>query len=132
VLRALEVFEATGRPLSEWQRVRAAPPLLPLHESAAFVIEPDRNTLYARIDRRFDRMAEAGAIDEVRALLVQNLDPDLPAMKAIGVREFGSFIRGETSLAEAIAKAKTQSRRYAKRQTTWFRHQMKDWRRIAG
>jgi tRNA dimethylallyltransferase len=132
VLRALEVFEATGRPLREWQRADPAPPLVPLNGAAAFVIEPERKTLYARIEERFDAMASAGAIDEVRALLEQNLDPDLPAMKAIGMREFGVFIRGESSLAAAITKAKTESRRYAKRQSTWFRHQMKDWQRIEG
>ena len=132
VLRALEVVEATGRPLSEWQKADPAPPLISQKEAAAFVIEPERKALYARIEKRFDQMASARAIDEVRALLAQNLDPDLPAMKAIGVREFASFIRGETSLDAAVAKAKTESRRYAKRQMTWFRHQMRDWRRIEG
>jgi tRNA dimethylallyltransferase len=132
VLRALEVLEATGRPLSEWQKIEPAAPLVPLKEATPFVIEPERRILYARIEERFDAMARAGAIDEVRALLEQNLSPDLPAMKAIGVREFAAFIRGESSLETAVTKAKTESRRYAKRQSTWLRHQMKDWRRTEG
>ena len=131
ILRALEVFESTGQPLSEWQKAPPLPPLLPAGVTAAFVIEPDRTTLYRRIEERFDRMVQAGAVEEVRALLDQKLPEDLPAMKAIGVREFSAVIRGETTLATAIEKAKTESRRYAKRQTTWFRHQMKDWRRLA-
>jgi tRNA dimethylallyltransferase len=132
VLRALEVIEATGRPLGEWQKTTATAPLVSLDNAAAFVIEPERATLYARIEERFDRMAGTGAIEEVRALLARDLNKDLPAMKAIGVREFASFIRGELSLEAAVAKAKTESRRYAKRQSTWFRHQMKDWRRLEG
>lgn len=130
VLRALEVLEVTGRPLGEWQKTPPAAPLISLDETASFVIEPERAILYRRIEERFDRMASAGAIEEVRVLLAQSLDTDLPAMKAIGVREFAAFIRGELTLDAAVAKAKTESRRYAKRQSTWFRHQMKDWRRI--
>ena len=132
VLRALEVFEVTGRPLSEWQKMPPTAPLLPMRDAASFVIEPERSLLYRRIEERFDRMASAGGVEEVRALLAQNFDKDLPAMKAIGVREFASFIRGEQTLAAAVTKAKTESRRYAKRQSTWFRHQMKDWRRLEG
>jgi tRNA dimethylallyltransferase len=130
VLRALEVLEVTGRPLGEWQKLPPAPPLVSMDDTATFVIEPERAILYRRIEERFDRMASAGAVEEVRALLTQQLDKDLPAMKAIGVREFASFIRGEFSLDAAVTKAKTESRRYAKRQSTWFRHQMADWRRI--
>jgi tRNA dimethylallyltransferase len=132
ILRALEVFEATGRPLSEWQRMPPLPPVLSAAETAAFVVETDRVTLYRRIEERFERMVEAGALDEVRTLLGKGLDPELPAMKAIGVREFSAVIRGEVAVAAAVEKAKTESRRYAKRQTTWFRHQMPDWRRIEG
>ena len=131
ILRALEVFEATGRPLGEWRKVPPLPPLLMAGETAAFVIEPDRTTLYRRIEERFERMVDAGAVEEVRSLLDQRLPENLPAMKAIGVREFSAVIQGEVTLAAAIEKAKMESRRYAKRQTTWFRHQMKDWRRLA-
>jgi tRNA dimethylallyltransferase len=108
------------------------PPLLSAGDVASFVVEPDRETLYRRIEERFDGMVEAGALEEVRALLGRKLDPELPAMKAIGVREFSAVIRGEATAAVAIEKAKTESRRYAKRQSTWFRHQMRDWQRIDG
>lgn len=131
-LRALEVLETSGRPLHEWQRMPPLPPLLSAGDVASFVVEPDRETLYRRIEERFDGMVEAGALEEVRALLGRKLDPELPAMKAIGVREFSAVIRGEANAAVAIEKAKTESRRYAKRQSTWFRHQMRDWQRIDG
>lgn len=130
ILRALEVFEATGRPLAEWQNVPPLPPLVSPAETAAFVLDVDRETLYRRIEARFDRMVGEGALAEVEALIAQKLDPNLPAMKAIGVREFSAVLRGELPLDAAIAKAKMESRRYAKRQSTWFRHQMRDWRRL--
>ena len=75
-------------------------------------------------------MVDGGALDEVAALLRLDLDPDLPVMKAIGVRAFAAHLRGATTLADAVAQAKAESRRYAKRQTTWFRQQMRDWTRI--
>ena len=87
--------------------------------------------LYRRIEERFDRMLAAGALDEVRALLQRELPKALPAMKAIGVREIAAFLQDEIPLEEAAARAKTETRRYAKRQVTWFRHQMRDWQRIA-
>ncbi len=130
VLRALEVFEGTGRSILEWQRTRAAPPLLPPEAAARFVVEAPRSTLYARIENRFDRMVEVGALDEVAALLRRGLDPDLPVMKAIGVRAFAAHLRGDATLEDAVAQAKAESRRYAKRQTTWFRQQMRNWTRI--
>ena len=130
VLRALEVFEGTGRSILEWQGMRAAPPLLPPEATARFVIEATRPILYERIEDRFDRMVEGGALDEVAALLRLDLDPDLPVMKAIGVRAFAAHLRGAMPLEDAVAQAKTESRRYAKRQTTWFRQQMRDWARI--
>jgi tRNA dimethylallyltransferase len=132
ILRALEVFDATGRALSDWQRMPPLPPPLSGEDAAAFVIEPERKELYRRIEKRFDAMVEHGAIKEVRALLARNLDKDLPVLKAIGVREFTAVIRGEADVTAAIEKAKTESRRYAKRQTTWFRHQMRDWTRVEG
>ena len=129
ILRALEVLTATGAPLSEWRR-RASPPLLPLAQAARFVLAPERATLYARIDARFDEMISAGALDEVAALVRQELDPALPVMKATGVRELAAHLAGETSLEEAAARAKQETRRYAKRQWTWARHQMADWERV--
>ncbi len=129
-LRALEVLDATGRTLDEWRSAPAVPPVVGA-DAPRVVLEPDRAELHRRIEARFDHMAEAGALDEVVALLAQNLDPELPAMKAIGVRAFAAHLSGEISLAAAIARAKTETRRYAKRQTTWFRNQAPDWPRAA-
>lgn len=126
--RALEVFEATGRPLSDWQAQSAPGP--DLGDWRAVVLEPPREALYARCDERFTAMIEAGAIEEARALLARGLDPALPAMKAVGVRELGTFLGGQSSLEKAIAAAQLQTRRYAKRQLTWFRNQAPDWPRI--
>ncbi|MCX5481447.1 tRNA (adenosine(37)-N6)-dimethylallyltransferase MiaA [Kaistia geumhonensis] len=129
VLRALEVIEATGRPLADWQRDAGSPPVIDLAEARAIVLEPDRAELYARIDRRFDLMVATGALEETRALIARGLDPSLPAMKAIGIREFSAYLEGTLSLEDAIARAKMESRRYAKRQGTWFRNQMGGWGR---
>lgn len=129
-LRALEVLDTTGRPLSAWQMMESAPPRIAA-DVPRFVLEPERAELHRRIEARFDRMVAGGALAEVEALLAQGLDPDLPAMKAIGVRAFAAHLRGETSLEAAIAAAKAETRRYAKRQSTWFRNQMPDWPRIA-
>ncbi len=130
VLRALEVVEATGRPLSHWQEKTSAPPLVDLTDAAAYVLAPDRATLYGRIGRRFDAMVAEGGLDEAAALLALGLDPELPAMKAIGVREFRCYLAGEIELPDAIERAKMETRRYAKRQSTWFRHQMAGWRPV--
>ena len=132
IVRALEVLEATGRPLGEWQKIRAALPLLPPGDTARFVVEVPRAVLHQRIGERVDRMVDQGALEEVGTLVARRLDPDLPAMKAIGVRSFAAFLRQEIPLDEAIAEANQETRRYAKRQATWFRHQMRDWARIAG
>jgi tRNA dimethylallyltransferase len=117
-------------PLSEWQG-RAAPPLLPAGEATRLVLTPERRALYARIEARFDEMIEAGALDEVAALIKLRIDPSLPVMKATGVRELAAHLAGEISLEEAAARAKAETRRYAKRQMTWGRHQMPDWARVA-
>lgn len=130
VLRALEVVEATGRPLAAWQKEAGLPPLIDRAAARAFVVAPDRAQLHERINTRFDAMVSAGALEEARALLSHDLDPALPAMKAIGLREFGSFLAGATTRDAAVAAAKTQTRRYAKRQETWFRNQMADWERV--
>lgn len=130
IVRALEVIEATGASLSGWREAHRSRPLLPPGSTVRVVMEPDRATLYGRIESRLDAMVAGGALDEVRALLDRGLAPDMPVMKAIGMREFAASLAGDTSLAEAIALAKTQSRRYAKRQGTWFRNQFGDWRRV--
>jgi tRNA dimethylallyltransferase len=129
VARALEVLDATGHPLRVWQAGEGSAPLVGV-EAMRLVIEPDRADLYARIGDRLDRMVEAGAVDEVRTLLSRDLDPDLPVMKAIGVREFAAVLHGRAALPDAVEEAKRNSRRYAKRQMTWFRNQMPDWVRM--
>jgi tRNA dimethylallyltransferase len=126
VVRALEVIDATGVSLAEWQGGNAAPLLAP-GDSLRLVVAPEREPLYAAIDARFDRMIEQGVVDEVRALLALKLDPGLPAMRAHGVRELAAYLSGALTHEEAVAKAKTESRRYAKRQMTWARRFMSDW-----
>jgi tRNA dimethylallyltransferase len=126
IVRALEVVDATSISLAEWQGAAAAPVLAP-EGVVRLVIAPERAPLYAAIDARFDSMVEAGAIEEVGALLALGLDPGLPAMRAHGVRELAGYLLGRTSRAEAIAKAKTETRRYAKRQMTWLKRFMWDW-----
>ena len=126
--RAMEVLEATGKPLTAWQAETS--PALPADAWRAVVIEPEREALYARCDARFDAMVDGGALDEVRALIARDLDPDLPVMKAVGVRELAAHLRGELSLAEAADLARRETRRYAKRQLTWLRNQTPDWPRV--
>jgi len=126
LVRALEVIDATSISLAEWHGGSAAPIFAP-EDVVKLVIAPEREALYAAIETRFDAMVEAGAIEEVRALLALGLDPGLPAMRAHGVRQLRSYLSGSSSRAEAIAKAKTETRRYAKRQMTWLRRFMKDW-----
>ena len=126
LLRALEVIDATSVSLSEWQGAGVAPVLSP-EAVLKLVIAPEREAVYAATDARFEAMIEAGAIEEVGSLLALGLDPSLPAMRAQGVRELASYLSGGTSLEEAMTKAKTETRRYAKRQMTWLRRFMKDW-----
>jgi tRNA dimethylallyltransferase len=123
IARALEVVEATGRSLTDWHR-DGMPPLLPSGEFFALFLAPDRDQLYARIDSRFDAMLESGALGEVAALAARNLDPLLPAMKAHGVPVLMRYLKGEITLAEAAATGRAETRHYAKRQFTWFRHQL--------
>jgi tRNA dimethylallyltransferase len=123
IARALEVVEATGRSLTDWHR-DGLPPLLPREQFRALFLEPDRDQLYARIDARFDAMLKAGALEEVAALAARHLDPLLPAMKAHGVPALIRHLQGEISLEEAAAIGRADTRHYAKRQFTWFRHQM--------
>ena len=125
--RAFEVHQATGRALTDWQADTTPAFARDFH---AVALEPPRAELYARCDARFTGMIQAGAIEEVRALLARGLDPALPAMKAVGVRELGAFVRGELGRDEAVALAQQETRRYAKRQLTWLRNQTPDWPRI--
>jgi len=128
IARALEVVEATGRSILDWQ-AEGMPALLDADTPRVF-IAPDRAALYARIDARFDAMLAAGALDEVRFLAARRLDPQLPAMKAHGVPWLIRHLAGEITLDEAARHAKLDTRHYAKRQFTWFRHQLGDWPRL--
>ncbi len=131
VLRAWEVLEATGRGLAAWKR-ETPPPLLPLAEVATLRIEPEREALYAACEARLDAMVAGGVLEEVAAVRAMGLDPESPAMKAVGAPEFMAHLAGEIPLDEAVAKAKLATRRYAKRQLTWARQQMADWQVLAG
>lgn len=122
LIRAYEVVEATGRPLSAWHQDRAPLPL-PQWNFASILVSPPRETLYEAIDRRFERMVEAGALKEVEALAQINLPADRPAMKALGMPELIAHIEGKTDINQCISKAQQASRNYAKRQLTWFRNQ---------
>ncbi len=132
VQRALEVLDATGAGLSAWRRQGRRAALLAADDAPRIVLDTPRPVLHARIAARFDGMVDSGALDEVRALVARRLDPALPVMKAIGVREIAAYLDGEMSLESAIERAKTETRRYAKRQSTWLRTQMPDWPRVAG
>jgi len=123
ILRALEIFAATGRSLAQLQGART-PPLLDPVACPAFFIAPSRPELFARINARFDKMIEAGALDEARALGSRGLDPLLPVMRAHGVPHLLSFFDGRMSLDEAIERGKSDTRHYAKRQVTFARHQL--------
>ncbi|MBY0431960.1 MAG: tRNA (adenosine(37)-N6)-dimethylallyltransferase MiaA [Rhodospirillales bacterium] len=123
LVRAWEVLEATGRPLAEWQAEPAID--VPTHARfAAIALLPARPILYAACDTRFRRMLEMGALDEVRALDALGLDPALPALKALGVPELIRHLRGEITLERAETAATRAIRNFAKRQVTWFRHQI--------
>ena len=125
--RALEVVEATGRPLSAWQREAHAAAPLAGASALRIVLAPPREVVYRRADERFDAMLKAGALDEVRALADRKLDPRLPATKALGVPQLIAHVEGRLGLEEAIETTKTQTRRYAKRQMTWMRGNMTGW-----
>ncbi|MBC6981061.1 tRNA (adenosine(37)-N6)-dimethylallyltransferase MiaA [Caulobacter sp. 17J80-11] len=126
--RAFEVHAATGRALSDWQA--DTQPRLAAGSYEALVIEPPRHVLYARCDARFDAMLAEGALEEARALLARGLGPNLPAMKAVGLRELGRHLSGELSLVDAAALGRQETRRYAKRQLTWLRNQTPEWPRF--
>lgn len=125
VSRALEVMLATGRSIFAWHGDATPASFAPLPAARIF-LAVGRDQLARRIDARFDAMIEAGAIDEVRALMARNLDPSLPAMKAHGVPWLIRHLHGEITLAEAAEGAKRDTRQYTKRQATWFRNQLPD------
>jgi len=130
VMRALEVFEATGRSLATFQGSRRPGPLAG-QELLKLFLAPERELVRARIDARFDVMMDQGALDEVAALRERRLDPLLPVMRAHGVPGLIAHLDGRLSLDEAVARGKADTRAYAKRQVTWFRHQMEGWTAVA-
>ena len=126
VTRALEVMLATGRSLTDWH-AEGMKPALDAQAAVKLFLDVERAELYRRIDGRFDAMLGSGALDEVRALASRGLDPALPAMKAHGVPWLIRHLSGEIDLVAAVEGAKRDTRRYSKRQGTWFRHQLPDW-----
>lgn len=129
IVRALEVLEATGRSLAEWQRIPGEG-VVAEDETIRLVLLPDRAELYRRCEARFDAMMRQGALDEVAALSALGLDPDLPAMTAHGVPHLLAALAGQIDLETAAERAKSDTRHYAKRQFTWIRRNMQSWRRV--
>ncbi len=129
IVRALEVFDATGRSLAAWQK-EAGAPVLREAETVRFFVSRPREELYARINARFDAMLSEGALEEVKALAAQNLDPDLPVMRAHGVKPLMDMLLGRLTEDEAVERVKTDTRRYAKRQETWAKSNMISWQRL--
>ena len=125
IARGIEVARATGRRLSEWQQVPPVP--LIAGRFAKIVLMPDREVLRARADARFARMVAEGALDEAAAMAALDLDPALPAMKALGLRPLMAHLAGALLIEEAIAAGQAETRAYAKRQETWMRTQMVAW-----
>jgi len=125
LVRAWEVAAATGRSLTDWQADAAGG--LEAESWRGVVLAPDRAALYARCDARLEAMLRDGVLDEVAALAARGLASDLPAMKAVGFREFAAHLSGKLTLQEALEAAQRETRRYAKRQSTWLRGQARDW-----
>jgi tRNA dimethylallyltransferase len=128
--RALEVILSTGRTLAEWQQERSGG-IADEVELRPLLLLPPRKWLYARCDERFAHMIDQGAVSEVERLLARKLNQNLPVMRAIGVRELSAYLLGTSTLDEAVAAGQQATRRYAKRQYTWFAHQPPaDWPRL--
>jgi tRNA dimethylallyltransferase len=124
--RAFEVLEATGKTLSHWQR-QPGVPVLDAGKCERLVVAPPRDVLAARADQRFDAMMEGGALAEVQRLAALKLSPELPIMRALGVRPLLQLLAGELSEVAAVAQAKLETRQYQKRQLTWIKRQMSAW-----
>lgn len=130
IVRALEMLEATGKPLAAFQG-KAGPMIIDPARARKFVVLPKREILHQRINSRFEKMMDMGAVEEVKALLALEASPDVPAMKAIGVPQISAMLRGEMSRDEVIETSSAATRQYAKRQMTWFRNQMDEsWERL--
>ena len=129
VQRAWEVQRATERPLAQWQDQTAAP-VLPAGAFSGIVLDSPKEWLTPRIETRFDQMLRGGALDEARAMH-DRFDPSLPSCRAIGVAEALALLRGDISHDTAVERASIATRQYAKRQRTWFRARMAEWRRVS-
>jgi tRNA dimethylallyltransferase len=129
IVRALEVLESTGRSLAQWQR-QPGEPVLAESETVRLLLVPDRAKLAAHIDARFDAMMREGALEEVRALLALGYSRELPIMRALGVEPLADHVAGKTPLDGAVAAAKADTRKYAKRQLTWLRRNMITWKPV--
>ena len=129
ILRAWEVWRATGRGMAAWQD-DTPNPLLPLESVQPLLLEADRDWLGKQIDQRFEAMVEGGAVEEVRNNLA-DWNPALPSSKAIGAAELVDHLSGKHSLSDATAAGQTATKQYAKRQRTWFRSRMRRWRRLS-
>jgi len=127
--RAWEVLQATGTGLSEWQDT-THPAILPETDAHLISLVSEPDWINKRVDTRFDIMIDLGALDECQNALNTWWDERLPSCKAIGAKELISYLQGETDLTDAIEAAKVQTRRYAKRQRTWFRGRMKNWQNL--
>ena len=128
LVRALEVFDTTGRSLRDWQEEGRKTSPLAGRLTQKWLVDIERSELHRRIEARVEQMMAQGALEEVRALLALDLPPDQTVMQAIGVPQLAAHLAGETDLENAVERIKAATRQYAKRQTTWFRHQMApDW-----
>ena len=128
LMRIINVYKATNKPISFWQE--NTKPVVPRIFCHCAVLLPERQKLYDAINNRFDLMMKKGLLNEAERIFTKNIDPSLPIMKAIGLREFFPYFSGDISLDEAVHLAKRNSRRFAKRQFTWFRGQLKNWNEV--
>ena len=126
--RIVSVYRETGRPLSVWQFETR--PIIPKQFCQCAVLIPDRSVLYERINARFENMITSGGLNEAKSVFAKNYDNSLPIMKAIGVRQLQGYFAGDTNLDDSIALASRDTRRFAKRQLTWFRGQARNWQEI--
>ena len=132
IVRALEILDATGQSITRLQ-ARTGPMIVDPQYADKYVVLPERSLLHKRINSRFDKMLESGAVEEVKALLAQNISPQMPVMKAIGVSQIASMLAGELDADGVRDLGATATRQYAKRQMTWFRNQMDEsWLRLDG
>ena len=126
--RIVSVYRETGKPLSEWQSETR--PIIPKQFCKCAVLIPDRSALYERINARFENMITSGGLNEAKSVFAKNYDNSLPIMKAIGVRQLQGYFAGDINLDDSIALASRDTRRFAKRQLTWFRGQARNWQNV--